>query len=39
MAQREIIEKGVTKLLITHNLRSKIDLSLRVQPKKRFAGV
>ena len=39
MAQKEIIEKGVKKLLIYHNLRSKIDPSKRVQTKKRYVDL
>ena len=39
MAQKEIIEKGVKKLLIYHNLRSSIDPSIRVQVKRRVLDV
>lgn len=39
MAQKEIVEKGVKKLLVYHNLRSSIDDSIRIQSKKRYVDV
>lgn len=39
MAQKEIIEKGVKKLLITLNVRSETNPTIRLQPKRRYEDV